>query len=279
MNLFDVLPDEDFRQSMRFSKGEPSGFYGRTKDHDEILAQRSRLLRGESFRYAMLSSSSEGQPLLDEAIDIARETGGINGEQFDSLNAQDDSAGKCQLLGACWEPDFLLMKSVDGGPHRLVGGCVCFPSNWSLEEKLGRPMVAIHSPVPDLNDDLGRQIDGFLSKIKPGISWERSNWGLAATAQLNLHPELPWPRLHSDVTADDVWLRIEWQSLVALPVSGGVLFGIRLQIVPLREVMQSAELARRLNLALTTMSAETLRYKGFAQCRERLSALLCGEMR
>ncbi|MEZ5329708.1 MAG: DUF3445 domain-containing protein [Verrucomicrobiales bacterium] len=272
MNLSSLLSDEDFRHSMRFSKGTLSEFYGTTTDHAELLGQRSRWIAEQPNRYAALSAGCEA--ILDEATSLANDVGGIDAETIDLISKERDPLTRCQLLGTRWEPDFLLMRSTNSGLPRLLGGCVCFPSHWSLEEKLGKTMDAIHSPVPKLNADLGRQINGFLSRIKPGISWERTNWGLAATSDLNLHPALSPPRLHSEVVAGDVWLRIEWQSLVALPVSKGILFGIRLQIMPLLAVMQDAGATQRLHRALATMPDEMAHYKGLGECRERLLRLL-----
>ncbi|MDA0812773.1 MAG: DUF3445 domain-containing protein [Verrucomicrobia bacterium] len=275
MNLSSLLPDEDFRHSMRFSKGTLSGFYGATIDRAELLGQRSRWIAEQPGRYAAMSAGSES--MLDEATNLANDVGGIDGETFDRISKERDPLMRCRLLGTHWEPDFLLMKSTDSGLPRLLGGCVCFPSHWSLQEKLGKSMDAIHSPVPELNADLGRQINGFLSRIKPGTSWERTNWGLAATSELNLHPALSPPRLPCAVEAGDAWLRIEWQSLVALPVSKGILFGIRLQIVPLVTVMQDADVKRRLYRALATMPVEMARYKGLGECRDTLLELLALE--
>lgn len=272
MNLSALLPDEDFRHSMRFSKGTLSGFYGATIDHAELVGQRSHWIAEQPSRYAAMSTGCEG--MLDEATNLANDVGGIGRATFDRISKERDPLTRCHILGAHWEPDFLLMKSTDAGLPRLLGGCVCFPSHWSLEGKLGKSMDAIHSPVPELNADLARQINGFLSRIKPGISWERTNWGLAATSDLNLHPALSPPRLRPEVKAADVWLRIEWQSLVALPVSKGILFGIRLQIVPLVTVMQDADAKRRLHRALATMPVEMARYKGLGECREKLLELL-----
>ena len=54
--------------------------------------------------------------------------------------------------------------------------------------ELGLPVHAIHSPVPTLNENLGARIDKFLANLKPGKAWERSNWGLSRSAELNQHP-------------------------------------------------------------------------------------------
>jgi hypothetical protein len=151
---------------------------------------------------------------------------------------------------------------------------VCFSSHWDLREKLGLPMADIHAPVPGLNETLGRQIDGFLRRIKPGTSWERSNWGLTRTGELNLHPSRQLPRLDAGVTLDEAWFRLEEQSLVALPDSGGILFGIRLVIRPMREIKADPDARQGMIRALRTMPELMARYKGIAPARERLLELM-----
>ena len=78
------------------------------------------------------------------------------------------------------EPDILfLVPSDESGEFRLVAGCVCFPSSWRLAEKLGKPLTAIHGPVPGLNEQLGAPITQFLRRLEPGIAWRRENWASA----------------------------------------------------------------------------------------------------
>ena len=128
--------------------------------------------------------------------------------------------------------------------------------------------------MPGLNQQLGRQIEGFLDKIRPGISWERANWGLSRSPELNQHPERRLPRLDAAVTLGEVWLRIELQSLVALPRSQGILFGIRLEIHRLAEVKQDVAAAERLCRALATMPDDMARYKNLAAARSTIIRLL-----
>ncbi|HSP41766.1 MAG TPA: heme-dependent oxidative N-demethylase subunit alpha family protein, partial [Luteolibacter sp.] len=165
----------------------------------------------------------------------------------------------------------------DEGVFRLYGGCVCFPSHWDLRQKIGRTMAEIHSPVPGLNETLGRQIDGFLSRIGPGVSWERSNWGLSRSPELNLHPSRDVPRLDAGVGLDEVWFRLEEQSLVALPASGGILFGIRLVIRPMAEIKSDPAARQGMIRALRTMPDAMAAYKGIAPARGRLLELMENE--
>jgi dimethylamine monooxygenase subunit A len=179
-------------------------------------------------------------------------------------------------LGRTWEPDWLLLKPDAQGAMRLWAGCVCFPSSWALEEKMGRPIDFIHAPVPGLNESLGAQIDGFLRRMKPGISWLRENWGLSRWPDLNQHPARGLRRLDAGVSLAEVWLRVEYQALVALPESQGVLFGIRVAAHPLAAVKADATAAAGLARALKTMPDAMAAYKGLASSRERIVQLLEG---
>jgi hypothetical protein len=272
MNLEELLSDKDYGLRMRFERGEVAAFFKPGAAHETVLAERRMWIARDPECHVALMP--EGEAMLDETVEMAAASGtlaaGVSRASFTGLAALE----RCRLLGENWEADFLLMKPDAHGVFRLYGGSLCFPSHWDLREKLGRPMVEIHEPVPGLNETLGRQIDGFLARIKPGISWERANWGLARTAELNLHPSRKLPRLDAGVGLDEVWLRVEEQSLVALPVNGGILFGIRLVIVPLREIKADASARLGMIRALRTMPVPMADYKGITPARERLIALL-----
>src|SRR5690606_19553998 len=88
----------------------------------------------------------------------------------------------------------------------------------------------IHGVVPGLNAALGAPIHQFLRQMKPGPAYLRDNWGLAASAERNLHPARGLPAPEPPVALDRLWLRVEHQILYALPETRGLVFGIRLGI-------------------------------------------------
>lgn len=272
MNLQDTLSDRDFGLQMRFARRDIASFYMPGDSHSSVMAERRKwLAAGPEIHCALLPP---GVALLDETVELAVSLGTLPAGESIETFAGLTPLERCRKLGELWEADFLLMKPDDEGVFRLYGGCPCFPSHWDLREKLGQPMAAIHVPVPGLNETLGRQIDGFLQRIKPGISWERANWGLSRTGELNLHPSRQLPRLDASVTLDEVWFRLEEQSLVALPNSGGILFGIRLVLLPMRQIKEDPVARHGLIRALRTMPETMARYKGIAPARERLLELM-----
>lgn len=213
------------------------------------------------------------RPWLPEAAPLLAELRSLLGLPGSDAPAQSQATE----IGGLWAEDFLLLAPGDDGEMIFRGGCVCFPTSWAPEEKLGRPVTAIHAPVPTLNDTLGRRIRDYLSRVPAGVVGERENWGLAATAELNLHPALGRPRLTAAATPATAWLRVERQAFVPLPRSGGAGFLIRIELERLDHLAAAdPETALALADALTSMPAEIASYKGLTEARLALAAALKG---
>jgi hypothetical protein len=134
-------------------------------------------------------------------------------------------------------------------------GVVCFPSHWVPSEKLGLCMTDVHEPVPHYNEELAQRVDHFLDHLAPGRSAWRRNW-MIHTSPL-LHVPRP-PAADGSVQPQDLWLRSERQVLWALPATGGILFTIRTQQVPLRALAMRPDLASSMASSLRS-SPDSLR--------------------
>ena len=141
-------------------------------------------------------------------------------------------------------------------------------------KKIGLPVHAIHTPVPTLNENLGARIDKFLANLEPGKAWERSNWGLSRSPELNQHPTRDIPCLMPPLNSTEVWIRIEDQVLYRLPHSGALLFGIRLVNVSLDELKQFPKAQVGLHRAIGTMPDDVAKYKNVIHARKQLLELL-----
>jgi hypothetical protein len=273
-----LFPDGDYRFHLGLRAGEAAAFFGPDEAPGALLEERCRWLDQTPEAYA--ACIPEGADLLEETIEMAGSWGVsvIPGLLPGFVRPADRHAlsQRCVELARRWAPDFLLLRRGSDSTFRLVGGGVCFPSSWALQDKLGLPVAEVHGVVPGLNAALGRQIDRFLEGLAPGAAWERENWGLSRDAELNHHPRRRLPRLDASVTLDTAWLRIEHQAFVRLPRTGGVLFGIRLSLHPLRAVAATPLAAQGLARALATMPIEVARYKGLSDARGPLLRALGG---
>lgn len=259
-----MFTEAGFQFSMRMERGDPAGFFAPTDRHDELLEERRRWLKENRETHAVLLP--EGAALLKETRALALEWG--CGPEMDS----DDAASMSDLLNLAshWESDFLLLKPTDEAMPILVGGSVCFPSSWSLQEKMGKSIDFIHGVVPGLNESIGHKVRNFLNRLRPGVAWLRANWGLSRSPELNQHPKRKLPRFAVDTALEEVWLRVERQALVALPESGGALFGIRVESTPLSEIKTDPQAAAGLAKDLETMPETMATYKNIHRIRGRI---------
>lgn len=265
MSFARLFPDADYRHHLSVKRGDLAAFFAPQPDHTEVVAERNQWLEESPATYAAAADSA--MPAIEEAAQVISE-----GELH--LPSTDPFAA-IVALGSAAEPDILLLEKNADDIFRVVAGCVCFPSSWSFPEKLGMPLDAIHSVVPDLNSAIGGPISRFLAKIQPGASWERSNWGLSSSPARNQHPTRGIPRPAPPLTLDRVWLRVEDQILSILPETNALLFGIRIVTVPLSELRATEpESAAGLHRALATLSDEMAAYKNIAAARPHLLELL-----
>lgn len=266
MSLAELFPDGDYRFHLTLRRTEPREFFAPRDASGTLLAERARWLAADPERYAAMLP--EGEPLRWEFGALASawtESGAAGGEVAPAVDADTPIAA----LGGKFEPDLLFLSRDAAGDFRLRGGALCFPTGWALEEKIGHTLDAIHGVVPGLNPALGASIQQFLSRLKPGVAYLRDNWGIAATAELNLHPVrgIAAPDVPFDPTK--LWLRVEHQALVQLPETRGILFGIRIAIHRLDTV--SADPAwPNFRRAIATMPAELAVYKRIDRIRSHL---------
>lgn len=260
-----IFPDADHRWVMGLRPGNAAEFFAVQDATGAVCAERARWLAEDAETYSALPR--EAEPALIETVELARKLG---------TNIDTSLSAREQLLalGRVWEPDFAWMHPDDLGAHRLIGGVVCFPSSWALREKLGRPMSEVHEPVPGLNDLLARNIETFFARQEPGAVWVRENANYSRDVELNHLPSRPRLPLDETITAEEFFIRLEHQLLLKLPRSGSILFGIRVEVVPLTHLMQDRDATTRLARMLSTMTPAAAAYKGVAAARPKLVALL-----
>lgn len=172
------------------------------------------------------------------------------------------------------QEDLVLMRRGETG-WRLAAASLSFPSSWRLADKFGRPIHEIHAPVPGFGGATrnAELIARMFDNMRARTSVLRWNWSVYGDAQL-FHPhDSPARRFGPGARADTVFLRVERQTLRRLPVSGDIVFTIRVIVDPLEALERrsdAAQIAASLIGQLEELSPEQLDYKGMTAERDRL---------
>jgi hypothetical protein len=182
-----------------------------------------------------------------------------------------DPAEPLMTLGGMVQEDFCLMQAGAAG-YRLTAAVLCFPTHWRLADKLGRPLDTIHAPVPGFDVRLGRPVDRFFAALQVDRPVWRANWSIVDTPELFRPPELRRRRraIAAAQAGEQLWLRVERQTLRRLPGCGAVVFGIRNHVEPLAAVTAAPEVAQALALRIREMPADMADYKGLTSIRAPL---------
>lgn len=149
----------------------------------------------------------------------------------DGVEATLDWDAPLLTMGRLTQSDVCLMQDGPDG-HVLTGAILCFPASWTLSEKIGRPLMAIHTPVAAYDADIGQRVQRLFDAIRP----DRPMW--RANAHRHQDPSLYHPRSESDppeVRHDPPggpYLRSERQVLRRLPETGAVAFTIHTTMIP-----------------------------------------------
>jgi hypothetical protein len=176
------------------------------------------------------------------------------------------------------QEDLCLMRRSDAG-WRLAAGVLCFPSGWSLAEKIGGDLTQIHGPVPGFAGPMAETVGRMFDRIAPERPLVRWNWSIYGNDRLRQEPgeDAAWQRFAPDEGVPQAHLRIERQTLRRLPASGDMVFTIRIHSDPLRDLArhpQGARLAVGLRAQIVALDEAQLAYKGLAPVKTDLLAWL-----
>ncbi len=150
------------------------------------------------------------------------------------------------VAGRLVQEDLCLHEKPEGaGEHVLVGAVLCFPSNWTLAQKLGHPLSRIHLPVPRYDEGVARRVQRLFDAVRPEAPLMRAN--IIPYAHADLHsPRVEFDR-HAPGEGAVRFVRVERQVLMRLPVSRAVVFSIHTHLLR-PEALPEAQRARLLEV-------------------------------
>jgi hypothetical protein len=140
-------------------------------------------------------------------------------------------------LGQLIQEDICLLQK-QGQEHVLTGAVLCFPASWTLAEKFRKPLLGIHVPVPEYDENIAKRVQRLFDGVRAGRPLWRKNalWyddPTLFTPRSETAPRNPVP------ASSGAYLRSERQSIVRLPETEAVIFSIHTFVVR-REDITSA---------------------------------------
>ena len=173
------------------------------------------------------------------------------------------------------EDILIMLPTAKGTPNAdwvLGAASLCFPSHWSLQDKMGKSIRAIHSPVPNFAEVLARPVIRFLSNMQIGKLSQRLNWSLQTEDKL--HTPHPTTTKFTGKTANEwgdiIHIRIERQCFFKLPVTGAIIFSIRTSLAPLNRFQKTPEFPHTVLQQTEKLSEAFYSYKNISNTEEGL---------
>ena len=186
-----------------------------------------------------------------------------------------------EVAGRLVQEDLCVLRLGSDGPM-LDAAVLCAPSRWRLAEKIGKPLGAIHGPVPLYAERLGHPVDRLMRQLKPGRVAMRMNWSVVDDPALFQPGGKHRTAVDATITAANagtrLHLRTERQTLSRLDPGGTegghVLFTIRVHSHPVDAVAAVPGAAARLAEAVRALPPDMARYKSLPVFRDALLGFL-----
>lgn len=133
-------------------------------------------------------------------------------------------------LGQLVQEDICLMRK-QGDEHVLVGAVLCFPASWRLAEKAGKPLIGIHEPVAEYDDQLAKRVQRLFDGVRAGRPLWRYNRLWYDDPELHQPRSANEPRRILPDQQAAPFIRSERQCVVRMPKANIVVFSIHTYVV------------------------------------------------
>lgn len=170
------------------------------------------------------------------------------------------------LLNNVPEDFAIVLRNEEDGMYYFRAGVVCSSLGWNVSTKIGLQLKDIHKPIPDYKEKMSFSMDRYFTKMPTNAPIQRGSWGLEIGTPLFMPPGDPHEQYRmkqkEGLTIEECNLRVDWQTLRRLPLSGGVVFNFKALFTPVREFRDEPYVPALLLKLLQEGKQNLMEYKG-----------------
>ena len=174
-----------------------------------------------------------------------------------------------ELASMLVQEDLIIMKQIEEDYH-LESASLCAPTRWSLKDKFRESLSEIHKEVPGYEQKIGKRVDSIFTNLPDDKIFERFNWSIFDS------PELFQP-INSktlveirDLSPQELFIRVERQTIRRLEQSKSVLFTVRVHVDPITAILDSKRSIKDLITAISNLDLDMKTYKVITPFEENL---------
>ncbi len=158
-------------------------------------------------------------------------------------------------LAKCVQDDLAILSF-----GKVIAICFCAPSGFIPSKVVGKSFFEIHHPIPDseLLLKMSDKLSSMLSDISRG-SYRRHIWTITANPSMSQHPSMK-DKFHPK-SISDLYFRTETQTTVPLGDNVHMLFSVKVEMTPLKDIWMDSVKKNTILESIDTMSEAMLEYK------------------
>ncbi|KAJ9639468.1 hypothetical protein H2201_002872 [Coniosporium apollinis] len=169
------------------------------------------------------------------------------------------------LLNNVPEDFAIMLRNPETGFYHFRAGVICSSLGWDLGTKMGLRLHEIHAPIPDYKEKMQFSMDRYFAKKPTDKAIQRGSWGLEIDEPLYMPPGDPHANhrdvQHADLDLSRIHLRVDWQTLRRLPLSGAIIFNFKALFTPVEKFREEPYIPALLLKVLREGKKSIMEYK------------------
>ncbi|KAF5358043.1 hypothetical protein D9756_001724 [Leucocoprinus leucothites] len=171
--------------------------------------------------------------------------------------------------------DFLIVQEDEkSGSYHFRAGVSASAVGWNMSLKIGKPLNEVHGPVPFYKEKMQYSMDRFFSKMTCDKPIQRGSWGFEIGQPLYMQADEPqWSHRNiqdPNLDINDIYLRVDWQTLRRLPKSRAIVFNFKALFTPVTHFREEPFIPRLVATVIRESERPFMEYKASFHTEHKL---------